>query len=228
MTTENKDIGFIKIYRSIESWDWWSDLNTFRLFIVLLINANWKPRKWKGRHIDRGQLWTSLDSLVEKSGLSKMQVRTSLDKLISTHEITREVTHNGQLIIVVNYDFYQSSDGDITHNSTRELTDEQHTDNTAVTLNNKFNNINNINNTVVGAPDEFDIWKRLTSEEIDSIYASYPNSGGILIDEVAVDVRRKRKKIMHPLAYILEYAKRKRWDDNAEFITDEMFYGGVK
>ena len=33
---------FIKIDRKILKWEWWSDINTFRLFMYMLISAYWK------------------------------------------------------------------------------------------------------------------------------------------------------------------------------------------
>lgn len=67
--------------------------------------------------------------------------------------------------------------------------------------------------------DEFDLWKRLTPDDIDKIYDVYPESGGFLIDEVAADVKSKRKKIKNARTYILGYAKRTGWDDKAEHGT---------
>ena len=64
--------------------------------------------------------------------------------------------------------------------------------------------------------DDFDIWKKLDPDGIDAIYNEYPDSGGFLIDEVAADVRAKRKKVKNAVSYILGYAKKVGWDDKAE------------
>ena len=64
--------------------------------------------------------------------------------------------------------------------------------------------------------DDFNIWKRLTPDDIDKIYDAYPDSGGFLIEEVASDVKRKKKKVENAASYILGYAKRVGWDDKAE------------
>ena len=100
--------GFIKIHRSLLDWEWWDDKNTFRLFMTILLLANWKDKKWHGKLIRRGSFWTSIESLSLKSGLTIRQTRTALNKLISTGEVTSEVTNEGRLITVVKYDFYQS------------------------------------------------------------------------------------------------------------------------
>ena len=67
--------------------------------------------------------------------------------------------------------------------------------------------------------DDFNIWKRLTPDDIDKIYDAYPDSGGFLIEEVAADVRQKRKNVKNAASYILGYAKRVGWDDKAEHGT---------
>ena len=64
--------------------------------------------------------------------------------------------------------------------------------------------------------DEFNIWKRLTPDDIDVLYEKFPNSGGLLIDKVFEEVRDKRIKVKSGLNYILGYAKNVGWDDNAD------------
>lgn len=64
--------------------------------------------------------------------------------------------------------------------------------------------------------DEFNIWKRLTPDDIDVLYEKFPNSGGLLIDEVYEEVKTKKVKVKSGLNYILGYAKNVGWDDNAD------------
>lgn len=125
--------GYIKIHRSLLDWEWWDDINTFRLFMTILLMANWKSKKWHGKRIRRGQLWTSIESLSEKSGLTFQQTRTALDKLISTGEITSRATNEGRLITVVNYGVYQSDDVGATNELTNESTNKQQTYNKPIT-----------------------------------------------------------------------------------------------
>jgi hypothetical protein len=105
-------------------WEWYSDINVCRLFTHLLLKANYKDKKWKGKVILRGQVWTSLDSLSAETGLSKQQTRTAISKLTATGEITDVSTREGRMITIVNYNKHQ----DVTHESTGESTDEQHTE----------------------------------------------------------------------------------------------------
>lgn len=64
--------------------------------------------------------------------------------------------------------------------------------------------------------DEFNIWNRMTTDDVDAIYDAYPESGGYLIDEVFREVKTKRRHVDEPVPYILGYAKNVGWDDNAD------------
>lgn len=89
--------------------------------------------------------------------------------------------------------------------------------NTNTKTNKNTNTTTNTTSVVVdGNDDEFNIWKKLNTDDIDKIYDAYPNSGGYLIDEVYADVKAKKKTVKNGLAYILGYAKKKGWDDDAD------------
>ena len=68
--------------------------------------------------------------------------------------------------------------------------------------------------------DDFNIFKLLGPEGIDRVYEVYPESGGLLIDEVYADVKAKRKKIRDPVAYVFGYAKKVGWDDKADHFQE--------
>ena len=76
------------------------------------------------------------------------------------------------------------------------------------------------NDVVVAAKTKKEFWQRLSPDDIDTIYDSYPESGGDLIDEVAEEVVSKKRQVRNPVPYILEYAKRVRWNDEAEHIKE--------
>lgn len=130
--------GFIKIHRSLLDWEWWDDINTFRLFMTILLLANWKDKRWHGKVIPRGSVWTSVPSLAKKSGLSLQQTKTALNKLKSTGEITDKPTREGRLLTVANYDLYQSYDGEPTYKPTCGATDEQPTSNQRLTTTEEY------------------------------------------------------------------------------------------
>lgn len=130
--------GYIKLYRTLVDWEWWDDIPVRLLWITILMEANWKDKKWKGRKIKRGSFWTSIDSLSHKTGLSRHQVRTALDKLKSTREITCKPTREGTLITVVNYNLYQDDDSSATHRTAHSVTNERHTSGTRAALTEEY------------------------------------------------------------------------------------------
>lgn len=105
--------GWIKLYRKMTEWEWYDDINTKVLFLHLLLTANHKDRKWKGKIIKRGQKLTSISYLAQEVGLTIQNIRTSLSKLKSTNEITVEVTHKYTLITIEKYSDYQICENEI-------------------------------------------------------------------------------------------------------------------
>jgi len=119
--------GWIKLHRQILNWEWYSDNNAFRVFMHLLLKANHKDRRFKGIELKAGSVVTSRDILAIETGLSVQQIRTSLDKLKLTNEITSETSSKGTIIQLVNYQKYQIA--------TSEATAEQPKNNQQVTTN---------------------------------------------------------------------------------------------
>ena len=105
---------YIKIYRKLLNWEWYTDVNATKLFLHCLLKANWKPGRWKGISYEAGEFITSLPSLAKETGLTVRQVRTALTKLKSTGEVTDRVTgqneSKGRVITVIKWHLYQGSD----------------------------------------------------------------------------------------------------------------------
>lgn len=99
--------GFIKLHRSMLDWGWYRDGNTVRVFLHLLLTANWEASDFLGRRVERGQAVFGLRSLGKQTGLSIQQVRTALEHLKSTNEITLETTNQYSVATVVNFGKYQ-------------------------------------------------------------------------------------------------------------------------
>ena len=103
--------GFIKLHRSLPGWRWYQDGNVLRLWIHLLISANYEPKLFQDREIKRGELVTSLKSLTEQTGMSTKELRTALDKLKRTGEISVWSNRHYTVITINEYDTYQSDQG---------------------------------------------------------------------------------------------------------------------
>lgn len=95
------DCGYVKIHRKILEWGWYKDINTFRLFIHMLLKANWKEGKFKGTTVPRGSFVSSYPRLAEECGLTINELRTALRHLKSTGEVVVR-TNNKYSIFTVN------------------------------------------------------------------------------------------------------------------------------
>lgn len=125
--------GFIKLFRSFKDWEWYTDSKTVHLFIHILLNANWKPKRWKGIEVQRGQFITSYDNLSFHTGMTKQEVRTRLKRLEKTGEINTRTNRQFTLITVCKYDTYQQVDDEVNTPSNTRATHDQHTTNTRLT-----------------------------------------------------------------------------------------------
>lgn len=101
---------YIKINRSMLDWEWYTDINTTRLFIHLILRANWKDGKFKGTTVPRGSLVSSFRKLADETSLTEREVRTAISHLKSTHEVTHKGHSKYSVFTVVNYDKYQYTD----------------------------------------------------------------------------------------------------------------------
>lgn len=100
--------GWVKIHRDILKWEWYQDIPTKVLFIHIIITANHSRQNWRGKTIERGQKWTSLNSLANETGLSMKQVRTAMMKLEKTGELASERASEGTMLTICKYDDYQA------------------------------------------------------------------------------------------------------------------------
>lgn len=99
---------FIKLNRSILNWEWYTDINTCRLFIHMLLKANWKDANFKGKTVPRGSFVSSIGKLAEETQLTPDEVRTAIKHLICTNEITKQSYSKYTVFTVKNYDVYQN------------------------------------------------------------------------------------------------------------------------
>ena len=72
--------GFVKLHRSLLKWEWYDDLNTFKLFMHLLLTVNYYDRQWRGKTVKRGSRITSYAILAKETKLSvKSDCNQTLD-----------------------------------------------------------------------------------------------------------------------------------------------------
>ncbi len=151
MPAPDNDNSFITLHRKITRWGWYTDGNTMRVFLHLILQANYKATEWRGETILRGQLLTGRKQMAAELGLSEQKIRTALSKLNSTNEITISATKRYSVITVCNYSDYQDKKD---QKQPRGQPSGQPTSNQQVTTSNKGNKGNNkkkTNTTPIGA-----------------------------------------------------------------------------
>jgi len=103
-------MSYIKLDRKIAEWEWFTDSNTLKLWIYLLVNAQYQDSSYKGIEVKRGQLITGRKKLARELGMSECQIRSCLNHLKTTNEITIKTTNKYSVITIVKYGVYQGDD----------------------------------------------------------------------------------------------------------------------
>lgn len=145
-------VGWIKIHRKIQSWGWYSDSQTFHLFIHFLLEANHEDRVWKGIKINRGQLIFGRKKAAETLGITERAIRTCLERLKTTNEVTIKTTNRFSLITVVNYEDYQSNEEKTTSKTTSVSANKRPTSDQQATTPKEYKEDKNTTNVVSGHP----------------------------------------------------------------------------
>ena len=128
--------GYIKLFRQMTEWEWYTDADTMRVFIHLLLKANHKEHCWKGMTVHRGECIVGRKELAAELKISEQRVRTALLHLKSTNEITIKSTNKFSLITIEKWALYQLDDGGATSKSTNNPTINQPATNQQLTTNN--------------------------------------------------------------------------------------------
>jgi len=160
---------WVKVYRKLEHWEWYTDSQSVHLFVHLLIKANHKPKKWRGININPGQFVTSRDKLSAETGISQQSIRTILNhklsaetgisqqsirtilnRLKSTNEITIKSTSTYTLVNICNWGTYQTASTPINQPinqvSNQRSTSDQPAINQRLTTNKNEENEENVKN----------------------------------------------------------------------------------
>ena len=141
------DRTYIKIFHKMLDWGWYGDTNTFRVFMHILLRANYRESEYLGQKIGAGECVFGYNAWADQLGLSVRQIRTAIDHLKSTNEIRVRATNRFSIITVVKWEFWQIEEGHSDKRTTRRATNErQASDKQATTSKESKNTNNNIPN----------------------------------------------------------------------------------
>jgi hypothetical protein len=201
--------GFIVLHRSLLDWEWYTDEKVSRLFIHCLLKANHADKKFRGKMIERGSFQTSYQMLSDETGLSVRSIRTSLNKLKTTGELTLKTTSKNTVIVLNNYDLYQSND----KQSDKRATNKRQTNDKQVTTNNNDNNVNNENNikevsTPTTSKNKYGHMVTMTEEEYNKLVDRYGKQrADDYIETVDLYCMSKNKQYKSYYAAVINFIK---------------------
>lgn len=101
--------GYIKIHRKIVEWEWYHDAVVSRVFLHLLVTANYEPCRFEGYEIKPGQCVISSKKVADALNISKDSVNRALKKLEKSGELQRFPSAKFTIITLKNYTLYQQS-----------------------------------------------------------------------------------------------------------------------
>lgn len=80
------DNGYIKLWRSVLTWEWYDDPPTKDVYIHFMLMASISKSTWHGIEIPRGGFVSSYAKIAEQTGLTIRQTRTAINHLETTGE----------------------------------------------------------------------------------------------------------------------------------------------
>ena len=165
---------WIKLFRKFKEWGWYKNSNVKDLFLEILLTANFDDKPWQKIIVSRGQLVTSIGHLSEETGLSVRQVRTALNHLKSTNELTIKTTPQYTLITVNKYNDYQQM--------TSEVTNERQTNDNQVTTTKELKKERIKDNNIISEKKKKHVYK--DGEVTDEMCADVASKKSVPLNEV--------------------------------------------
>ena len=99
--------GYIKLYRRMMKWGWYTDPATKVVFLHLLLVAAHEPWEYRGIPMEAGQAVTTVAQIAGENGLTTKQVRTALNHLKTSGEVAIKGQTKYSVITIKNYRKYQ-------------------------------------------------------------------------------------------------------------------------
>lgn len=176
------DKGYIKFWRKIIKWGWFSDTHTFHLFSYLLIKASYTDSEFLGVKINPGQAVIGLKQTSIDTGLSVQSIRTALSHLKSTNEITIKSTNKFSIVTILNYSSYQNQE-EIDNNKNNTKNNKPSTNHQQTT-----NNIQEVKK--VRSKEQTQPLEGISEIHFKDVWKDYPSKTG-----VGIALRNFRKTV---------------------------------
>ena len=110
-------LGFITLSRELLEWRWYSDIKTTRVFVHLLLTANYQDHEFRDRTVIRGQRIITYSGLERELNLSTSEIRTALEHLKVSGDVTIESNNMYSIITIVSYEKFVGTTNENMSNS---------------------------------------------------------------------------------------------------------------
>jgi len=182
--------GYIKLWRKIREWEWFTDVNTCHLFIYMLLNARNNEGRWRGIFLDRGEIIQGIDTMAERSGITVRGVRTAISHLKATREVTERRYGKYRILQLTNYNVYHSGDKVNDKEIVSDMTGKRQGSDKEVTDNKKEEKDKKEKNTYVCRPETEALFN-----SIDEICKKYELQNNVKLKSLDVVVERYVGKV---------------------------------
>jgi hypothetical protein len=135
------------LQRQFIDWEWYTDVNTCKLFFHCLLKVNYSKKKWQGNVIKKGEFISSYEKLAVETGLTVSKVRTGLSKLIDSNCVIVKTTTSFTKILIPNLgDFvvqpYESkNDTLVDEQNSKQITRDSQSNHKQIATTNTNNNL---------------------------------------------------------------------------------------
>ena len=99
--------GWIKVYRKLKDWEWYTDANVVHVFLHLLLSANFTDNRRRGEVYKTGQIVTSLVMLAAELDKSYPTILRCIKILTESGAIDTKSTNKKTIITIRNFAKYQ-------------------------------------------------------------------------------------------------------------------------
>lgn len=140
--------GYIKMYRKLLDWQWFNVDYMVRVWIYILMKVSYDGGYYGTVKVDKGQMVTGRKKMAADLNLSEQQIRTALDRLKATNEITIQSTNKYSVITVVNWADYQCDSSQSTNGITTTALNEQPTNNQQITTNKEIKKVKKVKKNI--------------------------------------------------------------------------------
>ena len=125
------DNGYIKLWRSMLTWEWYDDPPTLVVYVYLILSANIDQVLWHGIDIPRGSLVSSYSKIAKRKWLKIRQAKRRVNAQTPTGKVTRSAYPKFPVFTRNNYDKFQEATSKTQgkRSNTDKQTDKQPTSN---------------------------------------------------------------------------------------------------